>query len=439
MRRVTSVRIIGYFLLITVYSHEASAKLRSIDLFPYSKICTKEGVVDAGKLIALAIKLSDVDGSTIFQKLIPSEIIEARNRAATDNLITFRRYILREQDEHYKVYFGEKKVKTFDVVELLKNPKSYNILCSAYNENPSPGEQARKDATKAFENIGKSLILRQDTDNFSKTLKEDAKPAAFSITHDGIKKNTIVQNKFALGAPITSNLDDGNILIALLPYVRQDGTFNSSDKLKDVDIVALGTQADIYPVDLTTWLSGKMSIRGEYLTDTENEKEAFASEFTFTPVATQESKWIIPLNERIDASVLGGEGASFQIDLTGRLRYGFVQENGDVETLLAGSEYMRIGLSTGANFKMGGDDIFSGVGVYVKYWYFSDALDSSLINEFYKLDAGITYDLDKYYGIKISYETGRHEDTLQEIDKALASFTVRFGDVKAPGEGEEAD
>lgn len=109
---------------------------------------------------------------------------------------------------------------------------------------------------------------------------------------------------------------------AVTPYVWQDGTFNANNKLKDVDVVALGAHTDIYPVDLTKWLSSKMSIRGEYLTDTENEKEAFASEFTFSPVATQESKWIIPLNERIDASVLGGEGASFQIGLTGRLRYG---------------------------------------------------------------------------------------------------------------------
>ena len=284
--------------------------------------------------------------------------------------------------------------------------------------------------------VGGKLILRKDTDEFTKSLKQ-AKTATFSVTDDGIKKNTSVQSAFAIGSQmkfaVGENLKD-QFLFVFFPYMRENGSFNSNDRIKDVDILAFGLTASAYPIPTTPFLSSYISLRGEYLTDAENDKEVFGSELVWSPIAPK-GTLAYPKSRTYRRFLFRRRGRLGFFRCSRACAIRFHRDAGGIATLGTGSEYMRVGVSASMDFKVGGEDIFSGLGAYAKYWYFSDTIDSAVISEFYKLEAGITYDLKPYYGFKLSYKKGRNEDTLQPLDKILASFTLKFGEIdNLPGE-----
>jgi len=418
----------------------AAAQAQSIVEFPYGKVCNDTGNVDHGKLIGLIAKNIDIskainDWGQVEQKTFRSLIWKS------GLLQAFSLQLRRERGRYYRVLRDRQPEPTFtfNAEELLYHPGSYEIRCVLQSRQPSQTAKLRKRLATRLTKAGDKLILRKDRDGFEKSL-EEAAPAKFAATRDRITDNTLFQSEFALATQFTFDVgfdpaDPATIATAfpvfLLPYIRQQGTFNSNDKLRDIDNIAAGLMLDAYAIPTTWWLDTSLSLSAEYLTDSSNDKEIIASELVWTPTSPAGVRWPIDLGQRIYFDEIGG-GSSIRFDLSGRVRYGRVRNNANIPTIENRSNYTRFGFKSHVDYKVGGDDLFSGFSAHADYLYFSNMRRQADIKNFYRFETGVAYDLSKNHGISLTYAKGRNEDTLQKVDKLWATLTLKFGEVIDP-------
>jgi hypothetical protein len=431
----------------------ASAHAQSIAEFPQEKICTA-GLASRDKMLELA----DVSSS----KFLVSEIGPAgkvtykfddrgyRDALKTKSfkLRTFAILLAQEGERFYSVRIDGNKASTIDLEAFVDRPQSHKITCVGHGQPLSEVAERRAAISKGLEQAGSKLILRKDLDSLETKL-DKAAPAQFSVTSDRIADNTAFLSQFALATEIPLNLgyDKSDptspataVPVFLTPYVRHQGTFNSNRRAKDIDNLGVGMIANFYAIPVSSWLNTTLSFRGEYLTDTVNEKEILASEVTLQPFSSGYVKWPIELGQRMYFDEIGG-GPSVRIDLWGRARYGRIENNGGIATLNSDSEYARLGYKVSADLDLGGSDVFAGLTVFGNYMFFHNVKDTTGLDHLQRFETGLRYAFTPNFGLVFNYEKGRNEDTLQKTDKIGAAVTIKFGDleINKPAKLEKAE
>lgn len=429
--RILSVLFVVIILCLNGY-HPVRAQ--SVSQFPYNSICSDSGKVEYRKLIGRLSK--DIDISKALDDVGQvDQAVFRRLLLRSGALQFFKQQLLREKGRFYRVVYRGNEVEAIDPKLLLEEPRSYTIICVKKNRSPSEYALLRKKISDKFSKIGDKLILRKNRDNFSKSLAEAA-PAKFSFSRDEIKNNSLVQSDFAVGTQFVLDIgfDPGNpdtistaVPLFILPYVQHKGSFNSNASQADIDNLSFGVLFDIYAIPVSNWLDLSFSIDLEYLTDSENKKEIFASEFIWYPASSANTQWPIELGQRMYFDEFL-DGSSVRFDWSGRLRYGLVEDNAGITSLDKNSEYMRLGFKGHVDLTLGGDDLFSGMKLFANYWYFQNLIGDTGVGHMHKIETGLRYDLSKYHGFEITYEEGRNEDTMQKINQITAALTLKFGE-----------
>jgi hypothetical protein len=423
-------------VILSLSAWAGETQAQSIAEFPYASICSNAGVIEHKKLIGVMVKEVDVSKAINASGQVDNAKLQTMMLEA-GKLQLFSLQLKQEKGRFYRVVQNGKSVDTFDPHILLADAGRYQITCVAAGAPVSESAKVRKRLADSLSNTGDKLILRRDPDNFDKSLAQAA-PASLAITGDRIKENTLVQSNAALATQFKFDVgfDPANtetvltsFPVYILPYVRHEGTFNSNDRLRDVDNLGVGVMFDAYAIPTTSWLNNSISVRAEYLTDTANDKEVFASELVWTPTPAADVRWPIDIGQRIYFDEVAG-GSSMRFDLSGRARYGWVENNAGITGIESGSEYLRLGMFAHADWMLGGDDIFAGLTAFADYWFFDNMLGEAGIDSFYRFRSGVSYAFSKNHGVELRYEKGRNQDTLQEIDQIIVALTVKFGDVE---------
>lgn len=432
------LRMIAFTSLLATFSDPSWAQ--SIAQFPYEKVCVKSStggpdgqtaVVDYEKLQAAA----GIDAN----KFLKGSTFDLQGYQASlaFPLSFFQQQLLLEKGKFFKVYRNGRIVDAIEPQTYIRTPSVYTITCENFGATQSRLAAARKEISQALGSASNKLIVRKDLDNIPKKLASAA-PATFAFNSDRLADNHTFQSQFVAASEIpidiafeATSIEDG-LALTLLPYVRHHGIFNSSNKAKDVDNLAAGLLLNLYPVPVTSWLNATINLSGEYLTDSVNDKEIFASELAIRPYAPADVQWPIELGQRVYFDPLGG-GPSIALDLSGRLRYGFVEEAGQVTTLQSESEYLRVGYRAGVDLDFGGSDALSGLTLSAAYIFLHNAIEVGELEHIERFEAGLNYALTPTFGIALGYERGRNEDTLQEVDKVTAGLTIKFGDLARNG------
>jgi hypothetical protein len=424
--------IVAIAALLVAFDGSASAQ--SIENYPYEKVCVPppKGSPAGAKAQVSYDKLRATTGIDANKFFKDGEFDrEAYRKALKDSIFFLEQQLAHERGRFYKVYKANVEVSGADLGGYVDNPKDYRITCENYGKPASRIAEARKDISKALNAAGNRLIVRKDLASITKRLS-NANPAMFSFTSDRVADNRRFQSHFAVASEYTVDIKAGPnsspLALDLLPYIRHEGVLNSNNRAKDVDNLAIGLLAELYPLRLADWLGAGVSLSGEYLTDSANDKEVLASELVVQPFARNEALWGIPINDRMFFDPLAG-GPSVAIDLSGRLRYGRVEQAGPVPTLQSGTEYLRVGYRAGIDFDLGGSDTLSGLTFSAAYVYFSNFDDASALDRIERFETALNYAITPSFGIGVGYERGRNEDSLQEVDKVTAGLTVKFGDI----------
>lgn len=408
-------------LLLFICLHPGTAHAQSIAHASYSKVCDAKGRVDNDKLLN-ALR-GDVDANNFFKNGV---FDRAKYNAALEvawPLLTFAGQLEYEKEAYYKVRIGGRPARTIDIPLLVRDRGSHQIECAQFSKAPNPSVQFRADVSKKLAAVGEKLTLRKDIDNLAKGLDE-AEPASFSVTDNRISKNTSVQSQFA----IATRFAVPNTSLHFVPYVSHEGLFNSKDKSKDIDNLGLGLLAKITNVPVTPWLGTTVAVKGEYLTDSVNDKKVWTGEAMAAPFMAQGADWPVKINERMYSDgILGGSWT--RIDLAARYRYGRVEDAGGVATLDDKTNFSRLGYTARFTWKAAGDDAFAGFGFTLGWlYYYNFMLHPATPQDFSKLDAALRYEFNANTGVKIGLERGRNEDSLQQVDRIYASFTIKFGE-----------
>lgn len=408
-------------LLLIACLHPGTASAQSIAHASYSKVCDAKGRVDNDKLLN-ALR-GDVDANNFLKNGVFDRPGYNAALEAAWPLLIFAGQLESEKGAFYQVRIAGRSAKTINIPLLIRDRGSHQIECTQFSKVPNPSAQFRADVSKKLAAIGEKLTLRKDIENLSKGLDE-AEPATFSATDNRISKNTAVQSQFAIATRITVP----NSSVHFVPYLSHEGLFNSKDKSKDIDNLGLGLLAKVTNVPLTPWLGTTLAVKGEYLTDSVNDKKVWTGEAMAAPFMPQGANWPIKINERMYSDgILGGSWT--RIDLAARYRYGRVEDAGGVATLDDKTNFSRLGYTARLTWKAAGDDAFAGFGFTMGWlYYYNFMLHPTTPHEFNKLDAALKYEFNANTGIKIGLERGRNEDTLQQVDRIYASFTIKFGE-----------
>jgi hypothetical protein len=247
-----------------------------------------------------------------------------------------------------------------------------------------------------------------------------------------------MQSEFALATEfvlhlgqevISDTATQATMPLVVRPYVRYVGKFNSKSGLKDTDNLGLGVRADLFEVMLFDTVSNKLSLRGEWLTDSVADSQIAAGELVWTPHFRGALRKFLPLGETIPLSP-ADDGPYMSLDLSGRYRYGEVFDAGRSATLITAGEYSRLGGRARIDLGFGGNDLFSGITLFADYLYFHNLADRTGIDGFFKFEAGISYAITETVGLSFGYVLGRDEDKLQPLGRIEANLTVKFGDPK---------
>jgi hypothetical protein len=404
------------------------ASAQSDAAFAQKDICVvkgKKAFIDRDKLIVATItgaKPSDIekDGK------LGHSAREFRDYAVTQNRL---QNFVQAPGDYYTIHRKDKGAVSAE--DLLDNFSQYEAICVGWPRE-TVANPLREAINKATKDAGSKLILRKDVDNLSVGLKK-AQPAKFSMARDEVGNNTLMQSELALATEFVTHLgmsDTGATMpVFFRPYVRYVGKFNSKSSLKDVDNLGFGLRADLYSLSLFDIVNSKLSLRGEYLTDSVAESEIAAGEVVWTPhFKNPVLRRYLPLGEEIELFGGGPDGLRMSLDVSGRFRFGEVYDPGQTPTLLATNQYRRLGARARADFGFGGSDVLSGITFFVDYLYFNNLRDGSGIDSFYKFEVGLAYAITDNVGVSVGYVRGRDEDKLVEIDRVEANLTVKFGE-----------
>lgn len=399
-------------------------------VFTQKAICTDDGTLDPAKFLNLAMKEKDVDiskaivgGTRIDNEKLYQLIID------TDSVNTFDEEYVSKKNKYFDIYLTQNRAAPVRMLDVLRRPSAHTMRCLNYPPPETPAGTLRKsldDAQKAF---GKNLLVGKDLDSLTKPLAT-REPAKLSVTKDGITKNTLMQTEFAVAGYFRYQVPfpspSGEVDLATLvisPFVTGVGSYNSNDKLKDVDKAMTGIAVDFWSIPIFGLYHG-FSARVGYQIDTSKGYEALSTELVYYPPPGLFG--FVQLGEKIQ--MLGDDGPWVMLDLTPRLRYGNIYENATIPTLPASGDFLRAGYKMAATFGFGGDDFLSLFGVNIAYTYFDNIYGGNGISQFERFDAALTYKITDYFGISLSYKRGRDEDQLKAIDQIIAALTFKFGE-----------
>lgn len=427
-------------LAALVFAHLQPATAQSIAQLPYDKICDKSGKVSQKKLFDQLRSQVDANKFLVAADKNGGEVRldTAAYTAAwrsSFGLELFAKQLVVEHGRFYEVRINKQLADTINIPLLFSNPASHEIRCVEYGKPPSSVAQARAEVSKKLTTLGSRAILRKDVDNLDKPLASAA-PAQFSVLNDRVADNVAFQSQFAVATEISIPIGfdptnpasvPGAVPLFIMPYARHDGLFNSNRRATDIDNLGFGMAVNMYALPLTGWLSASTSLRGEYLTDTRNEKQIYSGELVVSPHASAAVKWPIELGQRMYFDEIGG-GPSIRFDLSGKMRYGYVEDAGGVTTLQANSNFLRLGFASGVDINLGGSDVFNGLSAYATFNWWHNADEATSLRQFYKATAGVRYEFTKNYGLTLGLERGRNEDTLQNTERITAGITIKFGD-----------
>jgi hypothetical protein len=310
-----------------------------------------------------------------------------------------------QKNDYFDIHPNQNRGAPVDMLQLLRRPSNYTMRCLNYPPPDTASSAVRKRLDEVSKALGKNLLVGKDLDSLSKSLST-RDPAKFSITRDGVAKNTLLQTDYAVAA-----------------YLRTQVPFNSNNKLKDVDKATMGLAMDFWTIPFFGTYHG-FSARGGYQLDTSKSYEAFTSELIYYPPAGLLR--IIQLGERTE---VGGPGGFwFVFEATPRLRYGNIYENKTIVTLPPSGEFMRVGYKLAATLGPNGDDFLSKFGISAAYLHFDNTRGGNGISQFEKFDTSLNYKITDNYGISLTYSKGRDEDQLKPVNQVIGAVTIKFGE-----------
>lgn len=371
--------------------------------------------VDISKAIAGGTK---IDNEKLYQLIVES-----------DSILTFAEEYVSKKNKYFDIHVTKNRGTPVDMLEVLRNPSAYTMRCLNYPPPETAASTLRKGLDDAHKAVGKNLLVGKDLDSLNKPLST-REAAKFSVTKDGVTKNTLTQTEFAVAGyfrnqvpfPSTNGEVDYATLI-ISPFITGAGSYNSNDKLKDVDKATTGIALDFWSIPIFgTYHS--FSARAGYQIDTSKGYEALSTELVYYPPAGLLR--VVELGEKIEIG--GHDGLWIIFDLTPRLRYGNIYENTTIATLPKSGEFVRAGYKAAATLGFGGDDFLSKFGINVAYLYFDNVRGGNGISEFEKLAATLSYKITENYGIALSYTKGRDEDQLKPVNQIIGALTFKFGE-----------
>ncbi|MGH1353335.1 MAG: hypothetical protein ACRBBN_21385 [Methyloligellaceae bacterium] len=415
-------------------------------IYPPKSICEERGAgqfgkIDVKKLVYTAIGPEVL--AKIFTKLKPGQkvpsLIELVYLAKDEDSDVVVELIsaIRHPGEHYIIRKkGAASSNKVDAVHFISNPSLYYTECVNWPEKKVGQNiaEVRKKVDDTPKSFGKDLIIRSGINSLTGDI-DTGKAASFSISRDGVKKNTVVETKVAVAKRFVTHLAtetndfgevQGRIPLKLFPYFRYEGKFSSKSGARNVDNLAVGLRADISGIEIANIVDGTLSFRGEYVTDSIAESEIVAGEVVWSPFFTGSLGETLPLQRAVWP--LGFEGPWIFMDLSARYRFGDVYDPGQKASLLETNQYQRVGGRFYAVTGFTGSDFLSKLTASVEYWYFEDLEKASGVKRFDHLEADVSYKFTKNTAISLSYEKGRNVDTLEEVDLIKGALTIKFGE-----------
>lgn len=351
----------------------------------------------------------------------------------TNEGIAVATFILAPNNKFYEI----RRIGGGDVSpeEYLSNPNLYIAICKNWpNSNQKQITAFRKKVDKGIKLFGKNTVIRKSVDAFGGEFEANS-PATVAVTRDSLKKNTLVQTQIAaaqkysfhLSELVTSDKEsEKTIPVDLFPFITYNGSFNSKLKSKNVDNLGLGLRADILGLNFVDVIRGPLSLRAQYITDSEAKSEIALGEVVFSPRFTGSLDDLIPLQKSY--WLLGHtEGPYLFMEGSARFRFGEVIDPGEKAFLQLTKQYQRVGGRFYAEMGFGGNDFLSGFFASVEYWHLNNLQDKNGIDDFEFFEAALNYDFTKNIGVTLSYSEGRNVDTLEMIDIIKGALTIKVG------------
>jgi hypothetical protein len=368
-----------------------------------------------------------------------------------DDLWTFNQQL--DQTAYHKVF-----VRPLTPADLSKYPEleyqgayllfpagTYAVIrCDApLPEPPKPDPSAPAKAHAI-------LRVRGDPKDLRNALKEDSKPATFTVNKDFEKSIRSFQTNTVVGIGIEGPLINGpsrtgigydtlvNGQLILYGQLNQKGADNAA--ALEIDNKALGLLGDIDFSFSDAW-ENNLSLIATYTFDDKVESRIESARLIWTPLPSWSPdsdavQWFLR-SFRNAAPIVLGPRATFMLhnQVSGEIVGARAVEAGTSPIFADDKEYFQAGLIVGTSltwvnlhlFRFGkSEGLLRDLTLFAQYTWL-DGITGAL-ETFERLEAGVTimFGDSQNFGWTTKYVNGRLDDTLQEVEYVESAVSVKF-------------
>jgi hypothetical protein len=447
-----------YALALLLAVDSARAAETALYQIPTGKLCTKEAdgrwYLDNKKLIAelvgrmvrsgkLPIDTGD-DSGQISLTFSRAEIA----RTLWDDLADFNEH-LTNTDYRLVAYRrpSAADIRQYPELEsdggylLFPRNRYAVVLCRPPEQEAEVDKNARPLPSAVFR-------VRGDPTDLRNPLKENSKPATFSITDDYEKTVTSFQINGALGVGISGPLVTepspigGYNVVAdgqLIFYGRLNQKGADNVESLQIDNKALGLLANVDYGRIGGW-ENNISLLAAYTWDNKVNSEIETARVVWAPLPAWSAKsdavnWWLRSFRNYASFSLGKLVFQVRNTLTGEAVYGNAVEAGTDPLFQEDKTYFQAGGVVGSNIswvnmnllRLGrSEGLLRGMTLFATYKWL-DGISGS-IDTFERFEGGVTFALGESnkFGWTTKYVHGRLDDTLQEVDFVESALSLKF-------------
>jgi hypothetical protein len=448
--------LIAFALLLAVDS--ARGAETALYQIPTDKLCTKAAngrwYLDNNKLLAELVgrmvrsgKLpidTGGDSGRISLSYSRAEIADtlyddladfAEHLSNTDyRLVSFRRPTAADIRQH-------PELETEGGFLLFPQGRYAVIQCIPPEQEVAADKNARPMPTAIFR-------VRGDPTDLRNPLKDDSKPATFSITDDFEKTVTSFQINGAVGVGVSGPLltepssiggydvlADGQIIV----YGRLTQKGADNVKSLEIDNKALGLLANVNYGRIGGW-ENNVSLLAAYTWDDKVGSEIESGRLVWAPLPAWSARsdaanWWLRSFRNYASFSLGKHVFQVRNTLTGEAVYANAVEAGASPLFQQDKTYFQAGGVVGTTIswvnmnllRLGrSEGLLQGMSVFAQYKWLGGI--AGPLDQFERFEGGVTFALgeSKKFGWTTKYVHGRLDDTLQEVDFVESALSLRF-------------
>ncbi|MGA9604173.1 MAG: hypothetical protein WBQ82_08660 [Methyloceanibacter sp.] len=444
-------------LLLAVDS--ARAAETALYLLPADKLCTKNDAdgrwyLDNKKLLAELIGRMvrsgevPIDAGDDSGKISLTYSRTGIAHALWDDLADFNEHLTNTDYHivaHHRPSAGD--VRKYPELETeggyLLFPKGrYAIVLCTKPEDEAVDKNARPLPKTVFR-------VRGDPTDLRNPLKDDSKPATFSITDDFEKTVTSFQIDGAVGVGVSgplvtepSSIGGYNVVAdgQLIIYGRLDQKGADNVKTLEIDNKAIGLLANIDYGHIGGW-ENNISLLSAYTWDDKVDSQIETARVVWAPLPAWSPRsdfanwWLRSFVNYASFSL--GNNLVFQVrnTLTGEAVYGNAVEAGTDPLFQEDKTYFQAGGVVGTSIswvdmnllRLGKSvGLLRGMTLFAQYKWLGGI--SGSLDTFERFEGGVTFALgeSKKFGWTTKYVKGRLDDTLQRVDYVESALSLRF-------------